>query len=599
MLKKAAISIVLLGAAGLAGYWVYNQQSAQAQRHSPARFLPQETLLFVEAPDLEASAQRWRQTGLAAIFAEPEVKSFLEKPLARLRKEAPALGVLRRIQARQGFVAITRVDDNNMPYGVLGVSSQAPREQIAALIEEAKKKAQEASPHGKSELTKYKNYEIESFSSGDITVAGTFAGEWYLVANSVDLLKETLDRFDTPSGEGRLADLDIFKHTLDTLPSHAEARGFAQPQFFYEKIISLSKAGGNTPSEAEVAEMKKVKGVAGAISFDGPLIREMLYVYAPGMRRQANLGDFSLGLTSPNTLIYMGMTLPPRDVLDATLASNPGFKPLEAILQQRGLALRQVTEAVGEELGFYGEWPIGSMMPGFALAVEIKDAVKARNILDALPEEWSTSVKDDVVYKSMPPLQLGAPISLAPSIALTDKALIATLDRAALEGLVAKSKEKGDTLEKSMTYKEAQATVGKPDNQIIYIDAKTFFERFYGTLRPMLQVSGAFIPGVADVVDLSKLPGTETIANHLRPSMATNRYTSDGSILESTGTLSIQGTIFGGAIASSIVFATNMNKLQSSHADDGEEAAPATPAAPEEPAAPAASPTPEETPAGE
>lgn len=596
MLKKAAISIVVLGAAGLVGYWAYNQQSSQVQRHSAARFLPQETLLFVEAPDLEASAKRWQETGLAAILAEPEVKGFLEKPLARLREEAPALGVLRRVKARQGFVAVTRVDDNNMPYGVLGLSSQAPREELVALIDEARKKAQEASPQGKSELTKYKTYEIESFSSGDITVAGTFAGEWYFIANNVDLLKETLDRFETPSGEGRLADLDVFKHSLDALPRHPETLGFAQPQFFYDKIISLSKAGGNAPSEVEVAEMKKVKGIAGAVTFSGPLIREVLYTYAPEMTRLPDLSGFSLNFTSPETLVYAGVTLPPNERLNATIASNPNFKPLDELLQQRGLSLQQVTSAVGGELGFYGEWPIGAMMPSFAVAIEVKDPVKARNVLDALPADWSTSVKDDVVYKTLPPISTGIPVAFTPSIALTNKAVIGTFDRAALEGLVAKSNEKGQTLEGSITYKEALATVGKPDNQLLYLDAKTFFERFYGTVRPMIQLSAAFIPGAADVVDLSKLPSTESIANHLRPSMAISRYTDDGSIFESTGTLSIQGTAFGAAVASGILFATK--QLQATPeaqapSSESEEAAPTAPATPAIPAEP------EETPAEE
>ncbi len=68
-----------------------------------------------------------------------------------------------------------------------------------------------------------------------------------------------------------------------------------------------------------------------------------------------------------------------------------------------------------------GEWPEGARLPGFFASIEVKDAGKARRIVDALtaaapePNAWSVSDRDGVRYYSQPPPNPMVPV--APTIA--------------------------------------------------------------------------------------------------------------------------------------------------------------------------------------
>ncbi len=71
------------------------------------------------------------------------------------------------------------------------------------------------------------------------------------------------------------------------------------------------------------------------------------------------------------------------------------------------------------------------------------------------------------------------------------------------------------------------------------------YTRVDATLRPMLFMSAAFLPGIADTVDLNKLPAPETITKHLSPIVMSQRYDGDGYISESVGPVTVYQTIVG------------------------------------------------------
>src|SRR6187402_2475745 len=76
-MKKASLALVALLVLAFALFVVFKKTIG---RHVPAaQLVPGETLLFVNVPNLPRTALRWPQTGLAQIFAEPELQRFLEK----------------------------------------------------------------------------------------------------------------------------------------------------------------------------------------------------------------------------------------------------------------------------------------------------------------------------------------------------------------------------------------------------------------------------------------------------------------------------------------------------------------------------------------
>src|SRR5256885_5816112 len=72
-----------------------------------------------------------------------------------------------------------------------------------------------------------------------------------------------------------------------------------------------------------------------------------------------------------------------------------------------------------------------------------------------------------------------------------------------------------------------------------YIDLATLYSRLDTTLRPILQMSAAFIPSLSERLDPNKLPPTEVITKHLSPVAASQSYVDGGYRSESAGTITI------------------------------------------------------------
>ena len=87
----------------------------------------------------------------------------------------------------------------------------------------------------------------------------------------------------------------------------------------------------------------------------------------------------------------------------------------------------------------------------------------------------------------------------------------------------------------SETYKTAASSVGKANFAFAYLDSRAFFERLYGTLKPLAMFGTAFVPQVGDYVDLGKLPSTEAISKHLSPTITSESMDGQGVLFESVG----------------------------------------------------------------
>jgi len=268
-MKKAVLTIVGVGVvAGVAAGLLVWKRRAEVGTTPLAQWVPAETVALAELPDLAASSIRWRETALWKILHEPEVQAFLDRPRSKVPKNAAwddTLDHLRRVQPRRGFLAVTGVVDN-MPRVVGGFAFSGQRDEVEALVAKAKAQAQAASPGGKAELSRYQNFEIESFSDKGVTVAGAFAGNWYFVANNLDLLKATLDRFASGSAEGALSGTEIYKKSVSRLPSNPDFRVFLQPAAFFEKLMAFSASAGQNIDPNQAAELRKIQAVAAAIT---------------------------------------------------------------------------------------------------------------------------------------------------------------------------------------------------------------------------------------------------------------------------------------------------------------------------------------------
>jgi hypothetical protein len=105
-------------------------------------------------------------------------------------------------------------------------------------------------------------------------------------------------------------------------------------------------------------------------------------------------------------------------------------------------------------------------------------------------------------------------------------------------------------------FQNAERTVPTAQQAFVYVDPALLYARFDAKLRPLLAMGAAFLPSLADSVDLNKLPSAEVVAKHLSPTVMSQSYQGDGYVAESIGSVPIYHTLVaaigGGALATAI-----------------------------------------------
>jgi hypothetical protein len=226
-----------------------------------------------------------------------------------------------------------------------------------------------------------------------------------------------------------------------------------------------------------------------------------------------------------------------------------GLQKITSALSSNGITLEGWNSAFGSELSWVGDWPESSHSPSLFATLPVKDPVKANKILTIITTanedsiEWSHREKDGVQYFST---RSGGPLfSLSPTIGLSDRMLVAGADAGSVEAAMKRSANGTSDLATSKNFLNAERTVPTAKQAFTYIDPALIYTRVDATLRPMLFMSAAFLPGISDTVDLNKLPAPEIITKHLSPIVMAQSYDGDGYIAESVGPVTVYQTIVG------------------------------------------------------
>ncbi len=548
MMKKAGLTVIVAGVvAGIATSFVLlNKGGRGASSLEPARLLPTETLFLAELPDLPGSRARWQETSLAQILKEPEVVAFLERPLSHIPKDSTldaACGQLKKAGVERGFLAVTGLE-GNFPLMAAGFSFTGPRSEVTALLEHARKAATKASPGGKTDLTKHLDYEIESFTDSDITLAWAYDERWFFITNQVELLKTTLERYQADKEEGTLAAGENYRKSFAPLTGQSEARFFIQPGPLVDRWIGLMSVSGQQVTEEQAAAIRAIKGIAGHTRFDGRLLRDAIYLYAPDAPKLPEMTAATLATTTRDTLVhYAGSFLPP-DKLEIPDASGiPDTTGLLSFLETtrnrlaaKGLADTDPKTIFGTEFSLQADWPASALHPLPLASLKIADATKAQEWIDTVLEGWTKEVKEGIPFWSAS----GAPgvASMLPSVrltaALTGEHFILGITPESVSSAAARPAG-SETLAGGESYGQAFATLPKANTYTAFLDTKPFFERLYGSLRPMAMLWVNFIPNANTYVEIAKLPQTETIAKHLLPMGLSSQQQAEGTLIESAG----------------------------------------------------------------
>ncbi len=523
---------------------------------------PAETIFFAHLPDIKRTAFRWSQTGLAKIGEEAEVQEFLAKPRANLpqmRAWDEKLAKIARLVPGEAFVAVTSIDGPT-PRFLAGFSYLGRQADAEALLAEPRAELKRAWPAGKSDVTMQGKTQIETFTYQDTTVGEAFCDDWYFISNDLELLRRTIDAVPQGLGANALAANALFQKSTARLPADGEAVIYAQVGVLSERLVSLLVASGQALDPKQVADLKKMQAVAWGTKFEGAQMRDTLFLLSPGNAAEPPLPRSTLAFSSPSTFLTYAAAVPATiEVPESSLALGaflPGFAAMQKGLSDKGLKWGDFGKAFGPEFGVVANWVENSGQPSALLALDVRDAATAKGFIEVftggLPGSpaWGRKEESGVtIYQSTAAPGL---ITVTPSAALTEKFLVIGFSPAEIAAALEQLKTGQPMIAGTPAYGETVKAVGAPTAGFGYLDLKTFFERTYGMLRPFIAMSLAFSPDSGKYIDAGKLPNTETISKHLTPSVYSQSVTSEGTLIESVGTLTFNQVfvgVLGGAVA--------------------------------------------------
>ncbi len=549
--------IVIMSMITAGAIWMGFYRSRHTSSAAVTALLPKDALAFVHLPDFNRSRAELHRTDLYQIWTEPAVQDFLQKPRAKIPTGeglGPTLQECESLQMKDAFVALLAIEHSAWKL-VGGFRFQGDLENAEKIVTTWKAKLLGQAPDLKHESVDYQGHQLQTDTAGIVRLSVVRAGQWFFFANDPEELKPLVDRADgrTKDPGETLASDDVFAAASKRMPSIYTALAFTRVDRLIEKLMPLAD---KDPSESadQLAAIRQIRSLCAATAFDGGKIRDTIFVAMPQMLDSGNLTRASLPIATKDTFLYaagfLNLTKPvPLPGSPGALGWIGGLQKITSSLSSNGITLEGWNSAFGSELSWVGDWPASSHWPSIFATLPVKDSVKANKILNIITTangdstEWTHEEKEGVQYFST--RSGGQFFSLSPTIGLSDRLLVAGADAGSVEAALKRSASGNSDLATSKTFLNAERAVPTARQAFTYIDPALLYTRVDATLRPMLFMSAAFLPGIADTVDLNKLPAPEIITRHLSPIVMAQSYDGDGYIAESVGPVTVYQTILG------------------------------------------------------
>ncbi len=527
----------------------------QAHRQvAVAELLPGTTLALAEAPDFNRTREQWHASDLYALWREPAVQAWLEKPLGQLpenKRGHETFAEFLRLRPTNGFLALTSLEQNE-PKVIGGFHFEGGSGRARSFIEarEAPWLAQRG--EAKRATLTYEGHQIETVKLAHFTFARVYDREWYFASNDLAALQALLDRADRRAGKtaGSLQDDAHFKSAQEHFGDDYAARFFIAIRPFMEKLAPLLAMTGQSGSNSlfQLKSMQSMESMSSTFGFAGGKMSETIFVEMPRQSPPVKLTRPALAAATTNTFFYSA---------SLTQFSNLWQLPINqwtrSAFARDGITEQDLAEAFAGEMDLVGDWPPETRWPNLSATLPVKDAVRARKIVDALTSvplagaSWTQTERDGVVYYSLP--GFGGFVPLRPTLALSPQRLVAGSDATTVETQMAGKISAGNELEKSAPFREAVARVPAGDAGFHYLDPRLLLERADTALRPLLLLSATIYPALGNKIDAAKLPPIEAITKHLSPIVMSQHYTGNGYLSESIGPIAFREATGGLAVA--------------------------------------------------
>lgn len=553
MKRFQLLVIVAAITAGL--IWMSFYRSRHTSSAAVTALLPKDTLAFVHLPDFNRSRAELHQTDLYQLWTEPAVQDFLQRPRAKIpapKGFGPTVQECESLQMKDAFVALLNIEHSAWKI-VGGFRFKGDPGNAERIVTNWKTKLLGQAPE--RETVDYQGHQIQAAASGIFRLSTVRDGQWFFFANDPEQLKPLLDRVD-----GRVKDAatvlaadDVFATASKRMPSAYTGLAFARIDRLVEKLMPFA-ADEARESADQLAAIRQIRSLCAATSFDGGKIRDTIFVGMPKLLDAGDLTRASLAIATKDTFLYaagfLNLTNPvPLPSSPGALGWLSGLQKITGALSANGITLEGWNSAFGPEWSWVGSWPANSHWPTLFATLPVKDPAKANKILSIMTTasddaaDWTHQEKDGVHYFSTS--AGGQLFSFSPTIGLSDRMLIAGADAGSVEAAMKRSTAGNSGLATSTDFKNAERAVPAAKQTFTYIDPALVYTRVDATFRPMLLMSAAFLPGIAETVDLSKLPAPEIITKHLTPIVMSQSYDGDGYIAESVGPVTVYQAIIG------------------------------------------------------
>lgn len=558
---------VVLGALVIAlALWVALRVEQANRQMQVSELLPKTTVVLAHLPDLKRTREHWQASDLYALWHEPAVQAWLQKPLARFsaQHDRRPWDEFLQLHPTDNFVALASFE-NNEPKFIGGFHFEKSEAEARKFIEAREAPLLARSGSHKREKIEYHDHQIETVNAGRFALATVFDRNWFFAANDLAALKALLDRADRRTPEAAktsLRESKLFQQAEKQLPDKYAGMFFLDPQPFLQRLMPLLALTGNPAATDRLRKLETIRCVAGAIAFDHGQMRETTYLQMPQQHPGEKLGRPALTTVSKDAFFYSASLAAWPDAWQMSGAPQLGvpafLQQVIALLEQVGISQADFAAAFGDELELLGTWPPDAHWPQFSASLPVKDAARARKILEALAGgelfggSWTRTENNGVTYLTM--AGFGGFVPLTPTVALSAQRLVAGTDVAAVDAAVSPKVAPADLLQKSETFRDAEARVPGGDSAFNYIDTRLLFERADSAFRPLLVMSSTLYPKLGKTVDVSKLPPADAIEKHLSPIVMSQRYTGDGYLTESVGPITFNEAAVGLVAAITVTY---------------------------------------------
>ena len=276
MKKVFVLLVVLILAVAGAGVWIWRSLGPS----EAALLVPSDTVVLGSFPDMHRSTMRWPQTSLAQIGVEPEMKTFLEKPLNFLTKARggdEAAKILLKLKPRRIFIAVVSVSAKDVG-GLLGFQFWGGRGEHDAAIARLQEELLRGQPKQEPKTETYEGDEVTSISYGKGTLYSARRGNWGFLSNSLPTIHDALDRAAGRAKTPSLAENANFKETNGQLLGEPDFLFFLQPQPIVDTLLHIGQALGQQSIPSQVEELKKIEAVGATAKLDGANLRDRIFV---------------------------------------------------------------------------------------------------------------------------------------------------------------------------------------------------------------------------------------------------------------------------------------------------------------------------------